>query len=433
MKQSIVVLVLLLVTSSSVIAQSSVIGKAAIAKLRFRIESSGKLRTLITPSEARYFALGVNHIGDTAPPENAEPTARQRARFDAAKNLRSWGFNCAGNGASGPILEQLPFFAKVSLVNNSHFLAQYDFRYADVFSEAFASRVDRIVLSVCEQHRDNQKLIGYYWTDTPRWNLDESRRQRGTDWVSFMRRLPANTAGKQAYIAFLQKRFGNSIARLNDAFRMRAQSFESLAKSNFAGLELDRAREADEAFLGVIAERLYSVTAAAFARHDPEALVFGEKYKAHDHSDAVLQAAAKYVDVISIQPGPEVGPLPGPGRHESSFERDYFDEVHKLTGKPIMICDHAISWWSKERPVTLWHQYHTIDEAADSYARYLRSAAATPYIVGYSRCQYLSDYRKDRNLLKQGLLDEFGKPYSRFVDAITQINRDAIATRTSRP
>lgn len=376
--------------------------------------------SFLNPDGESYFALGVNHIGNT----EAKPG-------DAVDQLKQWGFNCAGGDNSGPIQDELPYFVTVSLTDTAHWMRQDRFRYEDIFDPEYATKIDLLVAETCERHRGNPNLIGYYWTDTPRWELDLVRLRRGVDWVSFIRSLPAEAAGKRAYVEFLRGRFDRSIDKLNVAFRSDINSFDELLTDSLSGLELLRptVRESDEEFLGLIAERIYSVAASAFERHDPGRLILGEKYKSHDHPSRVLKAALPYVDVISIQDGPEFGPFPGQGKHERTFDRSYFDQLHKQTGKPILICDHAVSWKTPGRSKTLWYQYDSEAEAARSYHAYLTSAARTPYIVGYCRCQYVSQYREDRGLLKQGLLDERAEPYRIFVAGVAKTNREALKIR----
>ena len=233
---------------------------------------------------------------------------------------------------------------------------------------------------------------------------------------------------------FLHSYFDGSIDKLNQAFRSQLKSFDELPKTSLGGLELIRptVRQSDDAFLGVVAHRIYSVAANSFRRHDHRALLLGEKFKSHDHPKAVLEAAIKYTDAISIQDGPEFGPFSGQGLHESSFNQTYFDKLHQITGKPILIVDHAMSWKTPGRPKTLWYQCPTQTEAAKMYDQYLMAAAGRPYILGYCRCQYVSTYRADRGLLKQGLLDENGKPYSEIVDQFSKTNRKALAMRHAR-
>lgn len=399
---------------------------------RFSLGSVNGSHGFVDPDGNRLWVLGVNHIGDTRPvPKTDEPQGVFDARTQAAENLRKWGYNCAGGDNSGPIQEELPYFVTVSLTNTAHWMPQHRFGFEDVFSEGYEKRIQNSIKKVCDQHCHNRNLIGYFWTDTPRWDLELTRNRRGSDWVSYVRSLPANSPGKKSYVDFLMAYFDHSFDQLNRAFRSKFDSFDQVAESKLAGLELIRpeVRRCDLAFLGVIANRIYSVAATAFQRYDRHALLLGEKYKSHDHPSTVLEAAVKYVDVISIQDGPEFGPFPGQGRHESQFNQAYFDRLFADTGKPILIVDHAISWKTPARPQTLWYQCETQADAARMYDAYLTAAANRPYILGLCRCQYLSEYRADRGLLKQGLLDENGQPYAQILEMITQSNQKALKIR----
>ena len=417
----------------SLIGLLSLFQSAVVASDSFTLSKSKGTWTLVSPSGQPYWSLGVNHIGNTDATANDEAEDVRFARANAVELLQEMGFNCAGGDCRGEILEQLPYFVTIGLTNTAHWMPGHQFQFEDVFEDSYAKRIEAATKRTCEQHRDNPNLIGYYWTDTPRWDLELTRVRRNHDWVSYIRSLPSNAAGNKAYVDFLRKQYSNSIENLNKAFRTQLSSFDDIATTDLNNIELLRpgVRESDEAFLGVIARRIYSVAKNALDRHDPQALVFGEKYKGHDHPDSVLTAAAEFVDVISIQPGPEFGPFPGQGRHEQIFDGTYFSDLHQKTGKPIMIADHAISWDSPNRPTTLWYQYPTQEEAVRSYERYLTSAAASPIILGYCRCQYVSAYRADRGLLKQGLFDEHGKPYEEVVSGFTDANQSALNLRQS--
>ena len=73
--------------------------------------------------------------------------------------------------------------------------------------------------AACEEirpHRHN--LIGYIWTDTPAFDVGYAQAQRGTDWVTAMRCLPADAPGRQAYMAWLKERFAANITRVCSAY-----------------------------------------------------------------------------------------------------------------------------------------------------------------------------------------------------------------------
>ena len=55
----------------------------------------------------------------------------------------------------------------------------------------------------------------------------------------------------------------------------------------------------DNVFIGVVAEQYFSIAAGAVRRHDPQGLVFGQRFLGNDTPDVVMAAAGRHFDVIS--------------------------------------------------------------------------------------------------------------------------------------
>ncbi len=370
----------------------------------------------VTPEGHGIFLLGINHISTGA-----------GGSKEVLANLEDWNFNSGGYDSPSEILDRLPGFISVRLHDAPHWLPANRFAYTDVFSEAFRAQTEKTIREKCEQGRKYLNLIGYSLTDTPRHNLDTARSRRGTDWVSYIRQLPASAEGKRRYIDFLQESYDNNFEQFRTAYRLEdVAGFESLADYSFQNLELKRPaiRKDDEAFLAIIVEQIYRLTRQYFTQYHPGALLLSEKYKMHDHPAAILRLAGEYFDIISIQPGPTMGPDAGQGPDESSFDRSYWKMLYKITGKPVLITDHAVSFFTPEYPRTLWHQFNSEQKAAEFYDWYLRQIIAEPHIIGYVRCQYQSRYDPLRTLLKQGLLDIEGNRYENLCEQISKTNQE---------
>lgn len=399
----------------------------------FRIDRAGERFSVVTPAGDKLFLLGLNHVGESAPPE---PAARAAFLAEATSRMRAWGFNNLGYGTTDEAREALPFLAQIQLTQSSHYQEAAQFTYLDVFDPEFQRTTRETIRNYCAATAGHPKLIGYYWSDTPRWDLALARRLRGDDWVSAIRRLPGTSAGKRAYVEFLRERYGNHPARYAAAYGHAIASFDDLLVFDFR--EFDRTHPAgladDELFLGRIARELYQVIGGAFREFAPGRLIFGERYKLYDHPDVVLREAAKWIDVLSIQPGPEVGPRPGPGRDETVFDGATFDRLHQLTGKPILICDHQVSFRTPGHPVTLWHQAANSGAASALVESFLLAAAAKPYVIGYQRCQYVDSFRADRgNMLKQGLVAIDGTPHPGVTANLAALHAAALKARGVRP
>ena len=157
----------------------------------------------------------------------------------------------------------------------------------------------------------------------------------------------------------------------------------------------------DIAFLEIIARQFYSVVGSAQRQHDPRHLVFGDRYLLGDHPTEVLRAAAKWIDAIAVQPGDLYAPLYPPS---TRFAMDEFRQLHEVTGKPVLICDHAISYPTHEEPRTIFEQAPNEAEAALAIERFLKAAFAEPYLLGYLKCQYIDRPSGFGRGLRQGLL-----------------------------
>jgi hypothetical protein len=312
----------------------------------FHLEKVGSRDCLVTPDGYGFLSLGVVHIGAIREPSKIDLFHDQyggdwkRVSEAAAQNLQSWGFNTAGYHCPTPIRDLLPFMADAFLVKNSFFLPEAAFRYSDVFDPAVQEQQRQIVRRMCDSAKTNPRLIGYYWTDTPQWDLRQARRRRGTDWVSAIRQLGAAARGKRRYVEFLKERYGGRIEAVNTKYGLAVTSFPDLLDHPFDGLDLSNPEiyADDQEFLRLIAREHYRVIGEETRRCDPKHLVFGERYLMGDHPDAVIQEALPHIDVLSIQPL---------GRE---FNEELFDRLHRLTGKPILLCDHQCSFATPDHP-----------------------------------------------------------------------------------
>ncbi len=398
---------------------------------RFSLEKNDQAWTVLDRAGDPIFLVGINHLRDTVPPGSERTKFYRRA----VKNIRSWGVNHLGYGTPEELHSVMPFMQEQIYTYGSQFRERPRFSYVDVFDPTFQRETREKVRAVCESVKDHTNLIGHYWTDTTRWDIDTARRLRGKDWVSAIRELPADAPGKRRYAEFLQRRYNNNPAAYTQAYGHLIADFDDIRLFDFR--EFDRQSKAgradDEAFLGLIATELYGVIGQAYRDFAPHTLIFGPRFKLHDHPDVVLNAVKPWIDVISIQPGPEVGPRPGPGRDESVFDGVVFDRIHEITGKPILICDHRVSFYTPETPVTLWHQFETQQKAVDVARTFMLSAAAKPYLIGYSHCQYLDKRSPERgNMVKPGFLRVNEQPYKVYVRGITTATKEMKATHAKK-
>jgi hypothetical protein len=364
---------------------------------------------LVRPDGRADVLFGINHLN------------LAKSTSGLAAQLRGWGFNAAGYGTPDDVARELPYFAATGVVHNPYYAVYPEdrkgeagvYRFPDVFSPAWQKTAADVQRAAVVRNRANPNLLGYLWTDVPTWDLPLARAMRGADWVSAIRGLEETAPGKRRYAAFLGERYAGRFGELALLYGVQG---ESLDRERFASVALGHPSVGrdDRAFLGLIAQEYYRAAGTQRA-HDPGRLVFGDRYLIDDCPDEVIAAARSHIDVVSVQTGD--GPTPLHMRSDV-FQKAALDRLYRLTGKPILICDHQISFPTPDQPHPIWTELASQKEAAAATREYLRAAFDTEYVIGYCRCQYV-DQQTEIMLRgpKRGLVNEQGEPYAQMVDA----------------
>jgi hypothetical protein len=305
---------------------------------------------------------------------------RQVDYTDISKACKDLGFNAYGYGCPGELKNDMPYLEGKNFVPISTYRNDGSFRFIDIFDPKEQQQLEMQIKQVCEQNRNNTNLIGYCWTDLGAWPLENSV---GNSWVDFIRDLPADAPGQKAYREYLKAWQGDD----SDA--------------------------RDLGFLRIIAREYFRVLGEANRKHDPDHLIFGDRFAFNTIVPEVLEEMLPWVDAIAIQPPFRPG-----------FPRKDFDRVHKLTGKPILICDFAIRFKDGDKPIRGWKPQENAEIAGQRYAEYLRDALETSYIVGAFWCNPIDSKPSfNKTGIKQGLFDQGLTPRPGLNQAIRELNR----------
>lgn len=357
---------------------------------RFQLAKRNGRVSLIAPDGKPFFSLGVTHIVAIGAPTGGEPNV-MADRFGgdwtamAAKtneNLRAWGYNSTGYGTPRPLGKLIPFAEGIHTADTSMYFGNKQFSYPDVFDPAWKEKVKETLRKKIEPLKDNPNLMGVYWTDMPLWDLKYGQRSGKTNWVEAMKALPEEAPGRQRYETFLAEQGDKAI---------------------------------DEEFLRLIARNYYKVLGEETRRLAPDSIIFGERYGPNITPSFVIEEAAPWIDAVAVQP------------YGNTFNVRDFDRIHRASGgKGILICDHNISFPTKEHPKTMWTQLPTPEEVAQTHAKYVNDALSKPYILGYHRCQYIDRFQSHLGVLKQGVLKADGNPYEELVELLTKTNKEVL-------
>ena len=338
---------------------------------------------LVGPNGKPFFGHGITHVSTrrATPPINMSKFSR------LCKEL---GFNAYGYGCPPQLKSDMPYVESWShLVQSAYYRGKEGVKFVDIFDPREQERLDAGVKFNCALGRKTrQNIIGYCWTDLGAWPL---KNPSGTNWVEYIRNLPEDAPGRKAYRKFLSAWQGDD----------------------------DTAR--DQEFLRLIAREYFRVVGEANRKYDPGALVFGDRFDFNTFDTVVVEEMLPWVDGIAIQP-----PFRGP------FPQEKLDEIHQLTGKPILLCDFAVRFKDGDKDIRNWKLMENSAAGGLAYADYVEAALETNYILGVFWCNPVDTPKGfGRAGVKQGFFGEGLSERPGLHEAVKKLNalRDKLTPR----
>lgn len=211
--------------------------------------------------------------------------------------------------------------------------------FPDVFDESFSISIHKQLIDVFYGKGDilakDPGMIGYYtdnelhwWGSSGYWGCNEPGvDSTTTGLVDDYIQLPAEAAGKKAWVDFIQKKYGD-IEALNNAWGSEYCEFEDLLYLQRYKTRSTAFEENKMQFLELIAETYFKTTSSILKLYDPNHLNLGCRFVGATTPRVVLEVMKKYVDVVTVN------------FYETlDIYEDYLTEVHEITGKPIMITE----------------------------------------------------------------------------------------------
>ncbi|MEM1443700.1 MAG: hypothetical protein AAGF67_15245, partial [Verrucomicrobiota bacterium] len=330
----------------------------------FHLEEIDGRHYLITPEGHGYRALGINHFHMMTSQD-----------FDGAIELiRSLGFNAGCYQGPRWMWNRHPYTKGITLVPTSAYKSDDKFGFRDVFDPEFLATLDEQIRNIVEPQSENPNLIGYFWTDIGVWE----RERKGESWIKFFKELPEGSPGGKVWREW---------------------------KKENPSLDENR-------FLALVAKQLYSQAHTITRKYDQNHLIFGDRWFEIDMPEYIVRESLPYVDAIAIQPT------------SREFNHEFFEGVVEKYGKPIYLADHVSSYATEEHPVTMGQAAKSKEDYVEYYERYITTALAQPYMVGYNKCQF-QDELGPGGMLKQGIIRRDESP-SPVVDGIRDANVKAL-------
>jgi hypothetical protein len=397
-----------------------------------------------------FFSVGINHIqgdcwlapynrqhslerfgGDLAADGKHFNPAGQAVRKVMAwvkRQMRAMHFNTLGIHTYGVPAEAYMDDVFYCLAVESFPLgSRYRFAdqtFPDIFSEDFERLLEETVEPLCRQHRHSRRLIGYAYSDIPRWYFfgDKGKAELPLHpWVTDLLHLPAESAGKRACVEVFGRRYG-SAEEMAEQYGIGAESWADVAalRSWPETPRTDRTRADGQELLRTVVQRWYSLHAAVIRRHDPDHLLLGDKlHSPHRLPPWFADILRRQVDVVLVQ-------------WYSTFDkqRETLARLHEATGHPILNGD---SCFACPKPPHQTRVKGTLqdsqDEVAEAYCTYLRQLAASPFMLGWHHCGFVEQWDGgkdiDWQLNENGFFDPFLAPHEELVVPVSAANAQA--------
>jgi agarase len=387
----------------------------------FRAENRDGIWWIIDPRGLPTLSLGVDNISyesDRVRGTGACPYCETLGKIypernawglEALARIRQWGFNTIG-AWSDPILWTHGVAYTVILDIAARAGADWQQRRpADYFDKRFEKAATDIAGKMCQPRRFDHMLLGYFSDNELRW---------GPDWggketlLEMYLKLPAGAAGRLKASEFLRERYGNEIGKLNQAWGVKAPSFEELPAPAATGAYISDAAQ----FLEILADRYFEVCERAIHAADPNHLYLGARF-AGLPPEAALRGA-RHADVVSI--------------NVYAFDpRPAIETVFQATGRPVMVTEFAFRAQNSGLPNTQGAGPKVPDQAAraQAYADYVTRLESLPEAVGYHWFEWVDEPREGRfdgENSNYGLVDIGDFPYEEFIVAVKKANALAL-------
>ncbi|WP_455243548.1 beta-galactosidase [Petrachloros mirabilis] len=293
-------------------------------------------------------------------------------------------------------------------------------RFPDPFNEEWRERVKAMVKEIVPKFRENRSLIGYFVDNEIVASGD--RNLFGYFW---------SEACLKEVLAWLQKRYENSIEALNRAWGCRLASFVELERElrrivGFAEFRTEQAQKDLLQFERYLVKAYVDYTYDVVRKFDPNHLIIGNRFALTFlyMNWEPLDLFGKY-DLVAVN----YYPMKGPFFSHQDLQR--IERIAKLTGKPVLISEWNLS--ARESGHIAWGWGYTVNtfrERAEGYGNCIAQLVDLPYVVGAHWHQWVDAF--DVEDYNAGILQESGEPYPLLVKRMRETNRKAVHAKRGR-
>ena len=418
--------------TTSLLALSLLRGGAA-TNAPFSIQQREGVSWLTRPNGERFFSLGVCVVNQGASREQFSSRNPGYAAFQhypnpnrwaeaALKRLESWKFTAVGGWSDFPALQQCRD-ADVAFIPVLAVGMTCGVPWWDMWDTNIIARMHQVARDQILRLRDDPRVLGYYSDNEMGW------------WNATLFKMTleqAPTSGqRQRLLQLLRRTYHNNWSELLKDFETEgAGSFEELHQRGVLYLRPgSEGIRTYRRFLGLMAERYYSLVREIIRTYDPRGLVLGDRYQSFYYPE-VARASGSSVDASSSNLNA--------AWNDGTFPRFYLDTLHALSGKPVLVSEfYMAARRNRSRNKNDSSTFPTVttqEERAAGFRNTLQALVRTPYVVGADWFQYYDEPargRDDGENYNFGLVDIHDWPYESLTTTAKAL--DLVALKDRRP
>ncbi|MGH7993487.1 MAG: hypothetical protein ACREDQ_08220 [Limisphaerales bacterium] len=398
----------------------------------FSIQQRDGISWLTRPDGQQFFSLGVCVVNQGASREQFSSTNPGYAAFQhyedsnrwaesTLQRLKSWGFTTVGGWSDYPALRECRN-ADVAFIPVLAVGMTCGAPWLDMWDTNIIARMHQIARDQILPLREDPRLLGYYSDNEMGW------------WNATLFKMtleqPTTSGQRQRLVQLLRQTYHNHWSELLKDFEPEGVgSFEELDQHGMLYLRPgSNGIQVYRRFLGLMAERYYSLVRDIIRTYDPRGLILGDRYQSFYYPE-VARAAAPFVDVVSLNLNA--------AWNDGTFPRFYLDTLHALSGKPVIVSEFYLTAQQNrsgdKNDSSTFPVVTTQKERAAGFRNTVQALVRTPYVIGADWFQYYDEPthgRFDGENYDFGLVDIHDRPYAPLTAAAQALD---LATIKSGP
>ena len=351
---------------------------------------------------------------------------------ETAGRLRSWGFNMLASHCATDLFPDFPHAETLNLNNPFAKSKDPEWRIAEntdapstgfpnVFHPDYEREVFAAAAKRCAPLKDDSSLVGWFIDNELNWWGGSS--DMGAGLFDLVAKLPPEHSARKALAEWLDSKCNR-------------QQSTAIGSDWAAAVP----RDTKVGFLQLIAERYFSINAAAIRAADPNHAILGCRFARGTTAthEVVWREAGRHCDVVSLNCYPwcdldrgvvltDQGGLP---------LLDELRRVHDWCGRPMMVTEWSFPALDTGRPCLhgAGQRFHTQSERAAAVELFARTLLSEPYIVGHDWFMWVDQpaaglrpaLPEDSNY---GLVSERGEPYALVTETFARVHAEAFRER----